>query len=165
MLFFFFQAEDGIRDVAVTGVQTCALPICEGAPAATGISWRPTSARKRSRSFARVSVSPKVVVMPMICNSGLRRESAMAKASSMSSPISVSMITFSGRAGAGEDWPLLVGEAIRNAQTTMEMRTAVDLDICKRWSPVGHGAEWGEQIFLQKIWCGREDSNLHALRR
>src|SRR2546422_482493 len=26
--FFFFQAEDGIRDVAVTGVQTCALPIC-----------------------------------------------------------------------------------------------------------------------------------------
>src|SRR5205809_8108315 len=28
MSFFFFQAEDGIRDVAVTGVQTCALPIC-----------------------------------------------------------------------------------------------------------------------------------------
>ena len=27
-IFFFFQAEDGIRDVAVTGVQTCALPIC-----------------------------------------------------------------------------------------------------------------------------------------
>src|SRR2546429_6749719 len=25
--FFFFQAEDGIRDAAVTGVQTCALPI------------------------------------------------------------------------------------------------------------------------------------------
>src|SRR5690625_7417335 len=27
MLFFFFQAEDGIRDGHVTGVQTCALPI------------------------------------------------------------------------------------------------------------------------------------------
>src|SRR5262249_59562738 len=27
-LFFFFQAEDGIRDWSVTGVQTCALPIC-----------------------------------------------------------------------------------------------------------------------------------------
>src|SRR2546429_5013325 len=27
--YFFFQAEDGIRDVAVTGVQTCALPISE----------------------------------------------------------------------------------------------------------------------------------------
>src|SRR2546426_4993014 len=29
---FFFQAEDGIRDYKVTGVQTCALPIC--------LSWR-----------------------------------------------------------------------------------------------------------------------------
>src|SRR5689334_24683735 len=27
LLFFFFQAEDGIRDGTVTGVQTCALPI------------------------------------------------------------------------------------------------------------------------------------------
>src|SRR5256714_10524416 len=30
-LFFFFQAEDGIRDKLVTGVQTCALPICGAA--------------------------------------------------------------------------------------------------------------------------------------
>src|SRR5690348_7336946 len=30
-LFFFFQAEDGIRDGRVTGVQTCALPIWAGA--------------------------------------------------------------------------------------------------------------------------------------
>src|SRR3989442_8717127 len=29
MIFFFFQAEDGIRDADVTGVQTCALPISE----------------------------------------------------------------------------------------------------------------------------------------
>src|SRR5688500_19317634 len=28
VLVFFFQAEDGIRDYKVTGVQTCALPIC-----------------------------------------------------------------------------------------------------------------------------------------
>src|SRR2546421_3149090 len=27
VVFFFFQAEDGIRDLIVTGVQTCALPI------------------------------------------------------------------------------------------------------------------------------------------
>src|SRR2546429_7313822 len=32
---FFFQAEDGIRDVAVTGVQTCALPICYP----LGVAW------------------------------------------------------------------------------------------------------------------------------
>src|SRR2546430_13638881 len=30
---FFFQAEDGIRDLTVTGVQTCALPICQPVPA------------------------------------------------------------------------------------------------------------------------------------
>src|SRR2546429_3151501 len=37
-VFFFFQAEDGIRDVAVTGVQTCALPILV---VATGIVANP----------------------------------------------------------------------------------------------------------------------------
>src|SRR5947209_20178484 len=31
-MFFFFQAEDGIRDIGVTGVQTCALPIYQRAP-------------------------------------------------------------------------------------------------------------------------------------
>src|SRR5204862_1184059 len=41
--FFFFQAEDGIRDLYVTGVQTCALPISErsGLPAyAPGAGFR-----------------------------------------------------------------------------------------------------------------------------
>src|SRR5256886_9707901 len=32
LFFFFFQAEDGIRDLTVTGVQTCALPILRGKP-------------------------------------------------------------------------------------------------------------------------------------
>src|SRR6266446_9601951 len=38
---FFFQAEDGIRDYKVTGVQTCALPISEelGEAAADTESW------------------------------------------------------------------------------------------------------------------------------
>src|SRR5256885_10955922 len=34
--FFFFQAEDGIRDYKVTGVQTCALPILHGLLGANG---------------------------------------------------------------------------------------------------------------------------------
>src|SRR5688572_31529732 len=34
-VFFFFQAEDGIRDLTVTAVQTCALPICVGDPVRT----------------------------------------------------------------------------------------------------------------------------------
>src|SRR5216684_5597026 len=40
LFFFFFQAEDGIRDVAVTGVQTCALPISTGG---TGIGFSGSS--------------------------------------------------------------------------------------------------------------------------
>src|SRR5690348_18262075 len=36
MYFFFFQAEDGIRDGRVTGVQTCALPISTGATRTMG---------------------------------------------------------------------------------------------------------------------------------
>src|SRR5689334_23552013 len=38
--FFFFQAEDGIRDGTVTGVQTCALPICGAQEAALSASVR-----------------------------------------------------------------------------------------------------------------------------
>src|SRR6266581_9231630 len=38
--FFFFQAEDGIRDGRVTGVQTCALPILRS-------SWRSRASRTR----------------------------------------------------------------------------------------------------------------------
>src|SRR6478736_456768 len=36
LFFFFFQAEDGIRDLTVTGVQTCALPISVPAVVARG---------------------------------------------------------------------------------------------------------------------------------
>src|SRR2546422_4717364 len=39
-LFFFFQAEDGIRDVAVTGVQTCALPISRSSERTRGHGGR-----------------------------------------------------------------------------------------------------------------------------
>ena len=49
-LFFFFQAEDGIRDIGVTGVQTCALPIWKrGRPRKT---WR-SQVEKESRSVER----------------------------------------------------------------------------------------------------------------
>src|SRR6266568_3324767 len=44
--FFFFQAEDGIRDGTVTGVQTCALPICHRRPPAHGaVPSRPDEGR------------------------------------------------------------------------------------------------------------------------
>src|SRR5256885_13198090 len=39
VFFFFFQAEDGIRDYKVTGVQTCALPILSAVIGAMGIVY------------------------------------------------------------------------------------------------------------------------------
>src|SRR5690349_23015547 len=71
--FFFFQAEDGIRDLYVTGVQTCALPICastritvsESAACGTSrasnqiaLSSRASSAARTSGSFARAARAP-----------------------------------------------------------------------------------------------------------
>src|SRR6266481_2195492 len=41
--FFFFQAEDGIRDGTVTGVQTCALPISASTPNAAASESKGTS--------------------------------------------------------------------------------------------------------------------------
>src|SRR5438046_2493326 len=53
VFFFFFQAEDGIRDWSVTGVQTCALPISERSspeiPRLTTPSSRTSKAQDRPR--------------------------------------------------------------------------------------------------------------------
>src|SRR5215204_3090805 len=51
--FFFFQAEDGIRDHCVTGVQTCALPISKyTAPEGSPSLYRAVSAPSSSTSAA-----------------------------------------------------------------------------------------------------------------
>src|SRR5205085_6813016 len=39
VFFFFFQAEDGIRDLTVTGVQTCTLPISTEDFLRSAVSW------------------------------------------------------------------------------------------------------------------------------
>src|SRR5205823_7618469 len=59
--FFFFQAEDGIRDKLVTGVQTCALPICvehaalrRGRERAAGEGGKAVEGVQIARSFGMV---------------------------------------------------------------------------------------------------------------
>src|SRR2546425_5084656 len=62
IIFFFFQAEDGIRDKLVTGVQTCALPICEGAVrtrGAHGGGGAERAARARPRAHPGVRPDPR----------------------------------------------------------------------------------------------------------
>src|SRR5256885_9867967 len=70
LYFFFFQAEDGIRDYKVTGVQTCALPISLPSPARStsgnplcGIRsvmppLQPTGCRSLHRLGERASANP-----------------------------------------------------------------------------------------------------------
>src|SRR3712207_8009278 len=56
MYFFFFQAEDGIRDIGVTGVQTCALPISTLHPVhAVGRVTLPRTGRKLRTGIPRPS--------------------------------------------------------------------------------------------------------------
>src|SRR6266496_6298551 len=52
--FFFFHAEDGIRDLYVTGVQTCALPICRRRAARTAAPARALVARGRGPSSSQI---------------------------------------------------------------------------------------------------------------
>src|SRR5256885_17095106 len=56
LLFFFFQAEDGIRDYKVTGVQTCALPI--SALAGTRVNPYRSDEPRRATDPQRLARSP-----------------------------------------------------------------------------------------------------------
>src|SRR2546429_6294642 len=79
--FFFFQAEDGIRDVAVTGVQTCALPI---SPRRSGYARGPRRGRRAPAQIphelngaARQPASCRVLrcaeIAPTLSNAGERQ--------------------------------------------------------------------------------------------
>src|SRR2546430_7850820 len=53
VFFFFFQAEDGIRDLTVTGVQTCALPISGSPPASVNVPAATSSSTSRKSHAAK----------------------------------------------------------------------------------------------------------------
>src|SRR5687767_15244378 len=55
-LFFFFQAEDGIRDKLVTGVQTCALPI-SSIRSSAGTTTRSPASNGRCASLSTAGCS------------------------------------------------------------------------------------------------------------
>src|SRR5215216_6412569 len=66
VVFFFFQAEDGIRDDLVTGVQTCALPISQLAVEMTKIVEH--ECRALGIDPPRLSIEPgRAIVGPAMC--------------------------------------------------------------------------------------------------
>src|SRR2546430_8409419 len=75
-LVFFFQAEDGIRDLTVTGVQTCALPI-------SSANWRVRGGRGfRSSAGFRLRARSSAAICPAarVCSAKCRSASGRAEA-------------------------------------------------------------------------------------
>src|SRR5258708_9712780 len=79
ILFFFFQAEDGIRDDLVTGVQTCALPISSSPDRArrADVARRPrprartrralSKGRTKDRKSTRLNSSHQIISYAVFC--------------------------------------------------------------------------------------------------
>src|SRR3712207_5893715 len=104
--FFFFQAEDGIRDIGVTGVQTCALPIFYVDPHLTVVG---VLAREDGRSGGAAQgaahprfgephalVATKLCVLGMCC-----RSEALISSASMNSVLGLGVYTWAGSSLSG----------------------------------------------------------------
>src|SRR5437773_6804015 len=94
--FFFFQAEDGIRDRDVTGVQTCALPIsCAGGELGIAVDTRPrllginrnTVRKKVDRKSTRLNSSHITISYAVFCLKKKTRACAFSSASANCLPI------------------------------------------------------------------------------
>src|ERR1022692_1572232 len=96
--FFFFQAEDGIRDYKVTGVQTCALPISvtffskEAKP--TNVTVRRYSPGARL-SIVKLPGASVTVETPFGCNS-TRAPCKMQLLASTARPVTMPSLTWAG---------------------------------------------------------------------
>src|SRR2546426_10051654 len=78
--FFFFQAEDGIRDYKVTGVQTCALPISPAAVEGAGAVVPP------GEETALLTVKPERVTEPP-CDELTKRRTLGVAEHDLSAPL------------------------------------------------------------------------------
>src|SRR3989475_6054253 len=79
LVFFFFQAEDGIRDLTVTGVQTCALPICsevqlDEATRTLQLHHRDTRFDASSHRLPEEMRSSIMLVPPLLARFGVARD-------------------------------------------------------------------------------------------
>src|SRR5690606_41048806 len=95
---FFFQAEDGIRDFHVTGVQTCALPIFIERlidDAAGRLENSPRASRELAEAIMTTDTYPKEVAVEFELKNGKKaRIGAVAKGSGMIAPNMATMLAF-----------------------------------------------------------------------
>src|SRR5437588_8172152 len=107
-LFFFFHAEDGIRDHCVTGVQTCALPILTGMP-----SW---ASRASVAAFALESVGAKAATLARLAHEGIPvPEFFVVPSTALSLHLGANGIAWPGSTGVAAESErfLRLGEALR----------------------------------------------------
>src|SRR6266702_1802139 len=109
-IFFFFQAEDGIRDGHVTGVQTCALPISRATSTST------TRTRRRKSAPSSSPANPSAASEPPKTSPRSSATSVPTKPSSSTEQSSPSTA-----AGPQPDSPIpLLHEIQRNGSHTLE---------------------------------------------
>src|SRR3712207_4915612 len=72
-LFFFFQAEDGIRDIGVTGVQTCALPIFAAAGALAVRLRRASDEERQQLRWIAVAAALLAATLAVLVGVGVAR--------------------------------------------------------------------------------------------
>src|SRR5437762_2174719 len=117
LIFFFFQAEDGIRDTSVTGVQTCALPILPIVLLQFGESASVTVTSVRATSPVLVTVIVKVAAPPLVtvCDFGfLTITIAGCVAGATAVTTAVSLAETSGPTGG---FPVAIATFVRLAVT------------------------------------------------
>src|SRR5687768_16652715 len=132
---FFLQAEDGIRDVAVTGVQTCALPICEHVRLPrtyrgrdvlwwmdrSGV-WDQQHHEIDDLTRARRLPSPQLVGTPERTTLDLNALSAMG-------------VELTGRLAAVRDGKALFSGGLRNVFALADLKMQRLLDTFDAWAP------------------------------
>src|SRR5688500_19876768 len=88
-LFFFFQAEDGIRDYKVTGVQTCALPIFTG-----GV---PASETRAAGSDSGFQPNRRLTASPASTSAAARRPGGAERKRAIGAPMQIGRASCRGR--------------------------------------------------------------------
>src|SRR2546430_12624433 len=125
---FFFQAEDGIRDLTVTGVQTCALPIffealCPGLWGEPGIFRLVAATLCRHITFFRgISPGQHSSVLFSINSALFAKDRKSTRLNSSHSQISYAVFCLKKKRNNVHTLVLMVDDGLNNALVSLEIR-------------------------------------------
>src|SRR5438874_5591351 len=127
---FFFQAEDGIRDLYVTGVQTCALPIFSGARALAGVKVAVTvSYAGVTATFTPASALAPLTTYTATVTTGARNLAAIALATGFSWSFTTGVTPDTTR-------PIVSATVPANAATAVAINQTINAAFSKAMDPL-----------------------------